>query len=321
MKFLSTITAFGVGGCLAVNCLAQVGATTESYQPAATGAQVAQTTARGQRSEINAPAIRASELLGLNVENPKGESIGEINDLVMNTDNGKTAYIAMSVGGLLGIGDEMFAVPYDAFAIKPADKDEQADATSENSQVADDLGEFVAVIDANEETFEDAEGFNQDKWPNMADPKWRQKNDQAYQKSRDSRMRATNNPAMTEQRRREAAADRQAMKTYATYRASELVGLNIDMPELDETAEIQDVVLATDSGKVKYVALTLDGKYYALPPKALQVTKSSDGDITAKVTADKQWFDSQQPFSENSWPGNVSSARKPGRTGATSVQR
>lgn len=324
MKVMSATMALVASGCLATAGVAQVNTATDRA-----GAGGARTTQGEQGDRLNAPAVRGSELLGLNVENPQGESIGEIQDLVMNAENGKTAYVAMSVGGILGLGDEMFAIPYDAFAIRGADRDERADATSgqdrQSGAVADDLGDFVAVLDVNEDTFEDAEGFDQDNWPDMASREWREQNDRAYQQARESReklrMQDRDYQATAQQRRQEAERDRQRMKTYATYRASELVGLNFDVAQADEQAEVQDVVLDARSGKIKYVAVTFNDNHYALPPDALQVTKTSDDELKISMSGGQQWFDSNQPFNEDQWPGNVSSARRQNRAGNAAIAR
>src|SRR3984957_19557526 len=55
---------------------------------------------------------RASKLVGLNVYNDNNESIGSINELL--TDKGGNIKAAViSVGGFLGVGSHLVAVPYD----------------------------------------------------------------------------------------------------------------------------------------------------------------------------------------------------------------
>jgi len=55
---------------------------------------------------------RTSKLVGLNVYNGDNESIGSINDLL--TDNsGKIKVVVLGVGGFLGVGTHLVAVPYD----------------------------------------------------------------------------------------------------------------------------------------------------------------------------------------------------------------
>lgn len=55
---------------------------------------------------------RTSKVVGLNVYNDQNESIGSINDLLMDKSGGVKAAV-ISVGGLLGVGAHLVAVPYD----------------------------------------------------------------------------------------------------------------------------------------------------------------------------------------------------------------
>lgn len=55
---------------------------------------------------------RLSELKGFDVETPKGEELGEIKEVALDM-NGRVNYVALSVGGFLGMGDRLTAVPWD----------------------------------------------------------------------------------------------------------------------------------------------------------------------------------------------------------------
>jgi sporulation protein YlmC with PRC-barrel domain len=54
---------------------------------------------------------RASKLVGAAVVNNKDERIGTIDDLVVNTDD-RVTYAVISVGGFLGMGSKLVAVPF-----------------------------------------------------------------------------------------------------------------------------------------------------------------------------------------------------------------
>ncbi len=56
---------------------------------------------------------RVTELKGANVETPTGTKLGDIKELAIDS-NGRVSYAALSVGGFLGIGDKLVAVPWDA---------------------------------------------------------------------------------------------------------------------------------------------------------------------------------------------------------------
>src|SRR5882757_7682885 len=55
---------------------------------------------------------RASKMVGLSVYNDKNESVGSINDLLTDK-NGKITAVVIGVGGFLGVGEHLVAVPLD----------------------------------------------------------------------------------------------------------------------------------------------------------------------------------------------------------------
>ena len=55
---------------------------------------------------------RASKLPGLSVYNDKNESVGSINDLLMDK-SGNIKIAVIGVGGFLGMGEHLVAVPYE----------------------------------------------------------------------------------------------------------------------------------------------------------------------------------------------------------------
>src|ERR1700756_2944349 len=61
---------------------------------------------------------RASKVVGLNVYNEKNENVGSINDLLMEK-NGSIKAAVISVGGFLGMGAKLVAVPYDKVKFVP----------------------------------------------------------------------------------------------------------------------------------------------------------------------------------------------------------
>lgn len=77
----------------------------------------------GHAMEASAPAnaltLRASQLKGKNVETPTGEKLGDIKDVVLDPTNARVNYAVVSVGGFLGVGDRLVAVPWEAIKFTP----------------------------------------------------------------------------------------------------------------------------------------------------------------------------------------------------------
>jgi sporulation protein YlmC with PRC-barrel domain len=58
-----------------------------------------------------AEAYRASRLIGATVQNDKNEKIGVVDDLIV-TPNDQVLFAVISVGGFLGLGRRLVAIPY-----------------------------------------------------------------------------------------------------------------------------------------------------------------------------------------------------------------
>jgi sporulation protein YlmC with PRC-barrel domain len=104
------LTKYAVAGVAASALLASVAfaqtpsATTDSATTAAPAAASDTSTFKGN--------WRTSKLVGLNVYNDSNESLGSINDLLTDK-NGDIKGVVIGVGGFLGVGEHLVAVPMD----------------------------------------------------------------------------------------------------------------------------------------------------------------------------------------------------------------
>lgn len=94
--------------------------------------------------------MSCSSLTSDSVVNSKGENLGKVEDIMIHLDSGRVAYAVLSFGGILGIGDKLFAIPWDMLTL---DEDEK---------------HFILEVD--KEKLESAPGFDKENWPDMADP-------------------------------------------------------------------------------------------------------------------------------------------------------
>jgi sporulation protein YlmC with PRC-barrel domain len=106
--------------------------------------------------------FRSSTIEGMFVYNHEGDRVGRIEELVVDVEKGQVVYAALSVGGFLGAGDKLFAIPWREFELEVDEKDK-----------------FFRV-DVDKDKLRAAEGFDKDSWPNVADPKWREEIDAQY---------------------------------------------------------------------------------------------------------------------------------------------
>ena len=56
--------------------------------------------------------VSACTLATFKVENSVGESLGKIEDLMIDLASGRVAYAVLSCGGTLGMGEKLFAIPW-----------------------------------------------------------------------------------------------------------------------------------------------------------------------------------------------------------------
>ncbi|MDP1678644.1 MAG: PRC-barrel domain-containing protein [Candidatus Nitrotoga sp.] len=54
----------------------------------------------------------ANTLIGNDVYNRQEEDLGGIKQIMLDMENGKIAYAVLSHGGVLGVGEKLFAVPW-----------------------------------------------------------------------------------------------------------------------------------------------------------------------------------------------------------------
>lgn len=120
------------------------------------------------QSQAKLMMMRCDDLVGMQVRNRQGAELGDINDLVIDLDTGKVRFAAMSFGGFLGIGDKLFAIPWDMVRFDQRDD------------------ETIAVVDLSKERLETAPGFDQEHWPDIANPTWHADVDKYYQTERDA---------------------------------------------------------------------------------------------------------------------------------------
>ena len=106
-------------------------------------------------ADSNGPGPRlmgADTLMGNDVFNDQGEDLGDIKEIMLDVRAGRISYAVLSYGGVLGIGDKLFAVPWEALTLD-----------TENKRF---------TLDVAKDRLEKAPGFDKDNWPNMSDQTW-----------------------------------------------------------------------------------------------------------------------------------------------------
>ena len=94
----------------------------------------------------------AETLIGNDVYSRDEEDLGDIKEIMLDTVSGDVRYAVLSYGGFLGMGEKLFAVPWEALTLDTEHK------------------RFILDVDSSR--LESAPGFDKDNWPNMADETW-----------------------------------------------------------------------------------------------------------------------------------------------------
>jgi sporulation protein YlmC with PRC-barrel domain len=103
--FAKTIAAGLAGSALLVSvAFTQTPTATSDHTPTASPVAASDSSYQGD--------WRASKVVGLNVYNDNNQSIGSINDLLTDK-SGSIKAVVIGVGGFLGVGTHLVAVPYD----------------------------------------------------------------------------------------------------------------------------------------------------------------------------------------------------------------
>lgn len=93
--------------------------------------------------------LSGSSLKGDKVVNYKGEDLGKIEEIMIDLDRGRVAYAVLSFGGFFGVGDKLFAIPWQAISVDTTNK--------------------RLVLNVDKALLEKAPGFDKNNWPDMAD--------------------------------------------------------------------------------------------------------------------------------------------------------
>lgn len=56
------------------------------------------------------------------IVNRAGEALGHVDDLVLDSKSGEIRYLILAAGGVLGVGDKLFAIPFGEVVIDDANE-------------------------------------------------------------------------------------------------------------------------------------------------------------------------------------------------------
>jgi len=212
---------------------------------------------------------KASDLIGKPVMNPRGEKLGEVQDLAVDPDRGRVAYVVLSFGGFLGMGEKWFAVPTGALTLP------------------DDCKNFVLAVE--QDRLKNATGFDKDRWPPMGDPAWGTGIHEFYGQK----------PYWMDESGASTPEDLRIQK------ASEILGRPVQNDRGEMLGEIKDLMIDPDRARITYAVLTFGGflgmgdKLFAIPTGVLQMPGTASYVV---LTVDKDHLKTATGFDKSNWP-------------------
>lgn len=97
--------------------------------------------------------LSSSTLSGDDVVNRDGNKLGSLKEIMIDFDRGEVAYGVVSRGGFAGVGEKLFAVPWELFSL--------------------DTEAHELILDIAEDVLDNSPGFDADNWPSFGDFEWR----------------------------------------------------------------------------------------------------------------------------------------------------
>jgi sporulation protein YlmC with PRC-barrel domain len=220
---------------------------------------------------------KATDLIGKPVVNNSSEKLGKIEDIVVDAGNGRILYGVLSFGGFLGMGDKLFAIPWESLQLPPDAKD--------------------LVLNVSKDRLKTAEGFDKNQWPNFADEQWATKTYKYYEQTP---YWQTSDVARTDQRAEgRSYRDRWYQRATVWQKASDLDGKDCRNMQNDDLGKISDMLIDPDSGRIMYGILASGGSRYAIPWNA--ITLSTDAK-KFQVDISKEQLKNAPSFTDDRWP-------------------
>ena len=232
---------------------------------------------------------KASEVIGSNVKNQKGEDLGKVEELVIEPASGSIDYAVISFGGFLGMGDKYFAVPFSLL---------KAPQVPEGSKAAH------FTFDVEKSRLEKAPGFDKNNWPDIAVATWSQEVDRFYNTTRARPARAEGDDISEGKSNPNGAIDANASTHLC--KASDLIGKKVENPQHENLGDVKELVLDPRQSRVNYFVMKSGGflgmgdKLFAIPWGAVKFERKENKDGLI-LNASKERFEKAPEYKDQDW--------------------
>ena len=246
-------------------------------------------------------AAKASEIIGMTVNNYQEEKLGSVEDLAVDVESGRIVQVILSTGGFIGMGERLSAVPPGAMHY--------------------DVAKNVLHLDANKEKLKGAPEFKTSNWAESSDSDHLSAVYTYYgQESALSSVRKadildetgdtlTTRNADGTLSKSQVLGDNQS-KTAASrigrvQKASKLMGQVVKNQQGEEVGKVDNMLMDVQSGRIVAVVVSSGGflgmrdELSAVPPTALSFNAERD---TLQLDTSKERLSAAPHFKSDQWP-------------------
>jgi sporulation protein YlmC with PRC-barrel domain len=226
---------------------------------------------------------KATELRGKKVTNANGEDLGKLEDIVTDPQSGRIVFGVVSFGGLLGLGDRFFTIPWSAL------------------QLTGDAKTFILNVD--QDRLKNATSFTSDHWPNFADEQFAAATYKYYGQRPYWQMEAAEVRPMAEET---AMPDDYRAHWYARpmdcQKISDLCRKDVRTAQTEDVGKLNDLAIDPDHGRILYAILSYRDKLFAIPWNALNLTTDAQHFV---LNIDKSQLTDAVAFNNYNWPNPI----------------
>jgi sporulation protein YlmC with PRC-barrel domain len=238
----------------------------------------------------NPDFLSASTIKGDKIVNRAGDDIGKIEELMIDLQNGRIAYAVLSFGGFMGMGDKLFAIPWNSLTLR--------------------VHEHAFFLDIPKETLEKAEGFDKDNWPLTRERLSSAYTYYGYQPYWQTGMAArtgilTGTPGETESERTARMRSTTGMDNPDFLPSGKIKGDKVVNRAGEDLGKIEELMIDLQDGKVAYAVVSHGGflgignKLFSIPWKALTL---SGHEHAFFLDIPKETLEKAEGFDKDNWP-------------------
>jgi sporulation protein YlmC with PRC-barrel domain len=271
---------------------------------------------------LQSRTLRASQLIGMELQNRSGDNLGEVEDLVTAAAPGQDMQLIVAVGGFAGADEKLVAIPIDEVQIS-ADGDElytnrtrdqlaaappvalerrnvdaRQGSTSENRQTP-------AAQRADDQDANDARSETRQGAPDTArerDELGDDDDSRANREAPNGGAAQAPNAGAGQARPGSTGTGQLSATALNERRVADLIGAEVIGADGDKVGEIDDIVLSTAGADSVRAVLQVGGlagigeKRIALPLRQLQIDRSADNEPRVRVAMNLDALESQPEF-------------------------